>query len=51
VPGAISPHVWFWRDGDVQQVTRPAEEGAVELHVEGMLEQVMREVGLIDDDQ
>jgi len=51
VPGAISPHVWFWRDGEVQQVTRPAEEGAVELHVEGMLERVMREVGLIDGDQ
>jgi hypothetical protein len=50
VPGSISPHVWFWRDGDVQQVTRPAEESTVELHVEGMLEQVMREVGLIEDD-
>ncbi len=51
VPGSISPHVWLWRDGEVQQVTRPAEEGAVELHVEGMIEQVMREVGLIDGDQ
>jgi len=50
VPGSISPHVWFWRDGEVQQVTRPAEESTVELHVEGMLEQVMREVGLIEDD-
>ena len=31
-------------------MTRPAEESTVELHVEGMLEQVRREVGLIEDD-
>jgi hypothetical protein len=49
VPGAISPHVWFWRDGRVQQVTRSgAKERTVELHVEGMIEQAMRELGLIE---
>lgn len=47
-PGAISPHVWFWRDGQVEQVTQPGEEErTVELHVTGLLQQVMRELGMI----
>ncbi|RLV50508.1 hypothetical protein D9V37_00490 [Nocardioides mangrovicus] len=50
VPGGISPHVWFWRDGWVEQVTRSAEEpDTVELHVAGLLEVAMRELDLVED--
>ena len=48
-PGAVSPDVWFWCDGAVQQVTRPAEEGAVEVLVAGSLELQMRALGLVDE--
>lgn len=48
-PGAVSPAVWFWCDGAVQQVTRTAEEGAVEVLVTGPLEHEMRALGLVDE--
>lgn len=48
-PGAVSPDVWFWCDGEIQQVTHPAEEGAVEVLVMGPLESQMRALGLVDE--
>lgn len=48
-PGAVSPDVWFWCDGAVQRVTRPAEQGAVEVLVAGPLELQMRALGLVDE--
>lgn len=46
-PGAISPHLWFWRDGVVQQVSHPDPEGGMILDASGPLAEAMREIGLL----
>ena len=33
--GPISPHVFWWRDGEFQQVTHSDDEGGIEIRVEG----------------
>ncbi|GAB3257365.1 hypothetical protein GCM10027425_18370 [Alteromonas gracilis] len=48
-PGSISPHVWFWHDDRVQQATRYADDGAVEMRVEGPLREAMLALGLAEE--
>ena len=47
-PGPISDQVFLWRGGAVQQVTRTEPDGRTGVHVEGMLAEVMAELGLLE---
>lgn len=46
VVGPLSPNVYFWRDGEVQQVTTRGPGGELTLDATGAFGQAMTEVGL-----
>ncbi len=51
-PGALSGHVWFWRDGELSQISRRTEAGTVAVEASGGFGRALDELGLLggDDD-
>lgn len=45
-PGALSPNVYFWRDGLVSQVTTRGSDGQLSVDATGAFGQAMTELGL-----